>query len=71
MDWTFKGNAYCQLIHAVNKEKYLVWTRKCLDEVEDGFMDVIWSDEFSIQWRPINAIARTTSKKQAPVRINV
>ena len=49
LGWTFRGSAYCQLIRAVNKEKRLEWAKQYLDEAEDGFDDVIWSDESSIQ----------------------
>ena len=49
LGWTFKGSAYCQLIRVVNKQKRLEWARKYLNEAEDGFEDVIWSDESSIQ----------------------
>ena len=49
LGWTFRGSAYCQLIRAVNMEKRLVWAKQYLDEAEDGFDDVIWSDESSIQ----------------------
>lgn len=49
LGWTFKGSAYCQLIRVVNKQKRLEWAKKYLNEAEDGFEDVIWSDESSIQ----------------------
>ena len=49
LGWTFRGSAYCQLIRAVNKEKRLAWAKQYLDEAEDGFDNVIWSDESSIQ----------------------
>lgn len=49
LGWTFRGSAYCQLIRTVNKEKRLTWAKQYIDEAEDGFDDVIWSDESSIQ----------------------
>lgn len=49
LGWTFRGSAYCQLIRQKNKEKRLQWAREHLNESEDGFADVIWSDESSIQ----------------------
>ena len=49
LGWTFRGSAYCQLIRSCNKEKRLEWARQYIDEAEDGFTDVIWSDESSIQ----------------------
>ena len=49
LGWTYRGSAYCQLIKAVNKEKQLEWAKQYLDEAEDGFDNVIWLDESSIQ----------------------
>ena len=49
LGWTFRGSAYCQLIRQENKEKRLRWARKYLNESEDGFDNVIWTDESSIQ----------------------
>ena len=49
LGWTFRGSAYCQLIRQNNKEKRLKWAREYLNESEDGFENVIWSDESSIQ----------------------
>lgn len=49
LGWTFRGSAYCQLIREVNKQKRLLWARQYLNESEDGFHDVIWTDESSIQ----------------------
>ena len=49
LGWTFQGSAYCQLIRNANKLKQVAWAEQYLDEAEDGFEDVIWSDESSIQ----------------------
>ena len=49
LGWTFRGSAYCQLIRTANKEKRLTWAREYLDEAEDGFDNVIFTDESSIQ----------------------
>ena len=49
LGWTFRGSAYCQLIRHENKEKRLRWAKEYLNESEDGFDDVIWTDESSIQ----------------------
>lgn len=49
LGWTFRGSSYCQLIRHINKEKRLEWARQHLDESEDGFGDVIWTDETSVQ----------------------
>lgn len=49
LGWTFRGSAYCQLIRNANKIKRVEWAQMYLDEAEDGFEDVIWTDESSIQ----------------------
>ena len=46
LGWTFRGNAYCQLIWNVNKVKRLEWAT---EHQNDDFSDVIWTDEASIQ----------------------
>ena len=45
LGWTFRGSAYCQLIRQNNKEKRLQWAQEYLNESEEGFDNVIWSDE--------------------------
>ena len=49
LGWTFRGSAYCQLIRAANKEKRLDWARQHLDQAADGFLNVIWTDESTVQ----------------------
>ena len=49
LGWTFRGSAYCQLIREGNKAKRVAWVKTNLDEAEDGFENVIFSDESSIQ----------------------
>ena len=50
MGLTFRGSAYCQLIRENNKEKRLVWAQENLTAaLTDGFTDVIWTDETSVQ----------------------
>ena len=49
LGWTFRGSAYCQLIRECNKVKRLEWATRYLEEAEDGFQDVIWTDESSVQ----------------------
>ena len=49
LGWTFRGSSYCQLIREANKEKRLEWALKYGHEAEDGFEDVLWSDECSVQ----------------------
>ena len=45
LGWTFRGSAYCQLIHSENKSKRLDWAR----EADNRFEDVVWTDESLIQ----------------------
>ena len=46
MGWTFRGSAYCQLTRDVSKEKRLIWAQENLTAaLEDGFTDVLWTDE--------------------------
>ena len=49
LGWTVRGSAYCQMIREGNKGKRLEWATKFLHEAETGFLDVIFSDETSIQ----------------------
>ena len=46
LGWIYRGSAYCQLIHTVNKQKRLEWAHTYL---HDNFEDVIWSDETTVQ----------------------
>lgn len=49
LGWTFRGSAYCQLIRVANKQARLEWAKQYIDECEDGFLNVIWTDESTIQ----------------------
>lgn len=49
LGWTFWGSAYCQLLQDVNKQKRLKWARACQGEAADGFNNVIWTDECTVQ----------------------
>jgi len=49
LGWTFRGSAYCQQIRGVNKAKRLEWAMNNLCEANNGFSDVVWTDESSIQ----------------------
>ena len=49
LGWTFRGSAYCQLIRDANKANRLEWARQHLHEAADGFMNVVFTDETSIQ----------------------
>ena len=49
LGWTFRGSSYCQLIRDSNKTKRLNWSLAHRGEAADGFQNVIWTDESSIQ----------------------
>ena len=50
LGWTFRGSAYCQLIRDSNKAKRLEWAGQHLESaLTNGFTDVVWTDECSIQ----------------------
>ena len=49
LGWTYRGSAYCQLIRQCNKAKRLEWARQYVQEAKDGFEDVVWTDEYSVQ----------------------
>ena len=49
LGWTFRGSAYCQMIRDANKVKRLEWARAYASEADTGFLDVILTDETSIQ----------------------
>ena len=49
LGWTFRASAYCQMIRDANKVKRLEWARAYTSEADTGFLDVIWTDETSIQ----------------------
>ena len=49
LGWTFRGSSYYQLIRDVNKTKRLEWAQRYLSESKDGFKDVIWTDETTVQ----------------------
>lgn len=49
LGWTFRGSAYCQMLREANKVKQLNWARQYVHEAAAGFLDVIFTDETSIQ----------------------
>jgi len=54
LGWTFRGNAYCQLIREQNKRKTLEWA---LNFKDDDFSDVVFTDKSSIQQETIGDFA--------------
>ena len=79
LGWTFRGSAYCQLIRSANKEKRLQWAERYVAEAEDGFEDVIWTDECSIQMeshrrfccRKRGEPAKNKPRPKHPVKVHV
>ena len=49
LGWTFRGSAYCQMIRDANKTKRLEFPRQYVQEADTGFLNVIYTDETSIQ----------------------
>ena len=49
LGWTYRRSAYCQLIRDGNKVKRLEWAKKYIEEGSNGFRDVIFTDETSVQ----------------------
>ena len=50
LGWTFRGSKYCQLIRRQNKIKRFIWACDNFTEaVNNGFSDVIWTDETTVQ----------------------
>ena len=49
LGWTFRGSSYCQLIREANKKQRLRWAQQYLSEAGEGFLDVLWTDECSVQ----------------------
>ena len=50
LGWTFRGSAYCQLIREANKIKRLEWAKANVSmALSNGFKDVFYTDESSIQ----------------------
>ena len=49
LGWTFRGSAYCQMIREASKVKRLEFARQYAHEADTGFLDVIYTDETSIQ----------------------
>ena len=49
LGWTPRGSAYCQMIREANKAKRLAWAKEYLHEAAEGFLDIIFTDETSIQ----------------------
>ena len=51
LGWTFRGSSYCHLIRKENKRKRLEWAKEYVHvhEAQDGFQNVIWTDETTVQ----------------------
>ena len=72
----YRGSAYCQLVHTVNKEKRLEWAR---NQLHDNFDEVIWSDETTVQlethrrfcYRTIGEKPRLKPHPKHPIKVHV
>ena len=49
LGWTFRGSAYCQMLREANKTKRLEWATQYVHETQTGFLNVVFSDETSVQ----------------------
>ena len=50
LGWTFRRSKYCQLIRQQNKIKRFLWACDNFNEAAtNGFSDVIWTDETTVQ----------------------
>ena len=52
LGWTFRGSASCQLIRQQNIAKRLQWAQ---EHLRDGFDNMIWTDESSVQMERISS----------------
>ena len=50
LGWTYRGSKYCQLIRSQNKHKRFQWAyENYMENLNNGFEDVIWTDETTVQ----------------------
>lgn len=78
LGWYSTGTKYCQLVREVNRQKRLIFAKK-VQEMEDDFGNVLWTDESCIQmdwngkvsfhrwWEP----AKLKGKPKHPFKLNV
>lgn len=79
LGWTFRGSAYCHLIQEVNKTKRLECARQYEHEAETGFLDMVYTDETSIQLethrryccRKCGEPPRNKPRPKHPVKVHV
>ena len=76
LGWIYRGSAYCQLIREANKQKRLQFAT---DYLHDGFDDVIWSDETTVQlethrrrcYRKEGEKPRPKPRPKHPIKVHV
>jgi transposase len=57
LGWTYRGSKYCQLIRSHNKHKRFQWAyENYMENLNNGFEDVIWTDETTVQLEPQEAL---------------
>ena len=81
LGWTFRGSAYCQLIHDANKVKRLAWAKENLENARtmEGFKNVVWTDECSVQLethrrfccRKVGCQPRPKPRPKHPAKVHV
>ena len=78
LGWTFRGSKYCQQIR--HKHKRFIWVAdNYLEMLENGFEDVIWTDETTVQleshrrhsYRNIGEAATLKPRPKHPLKLHV
>ena len=49
LGWTYRQSPYCQHIRDGNKVKRLEWAKKYIEEGSNGFRNIIFTEETSVQ----------------------
>ena len=52
------------MIREANKEKRLRWAQTYLDEASDGLLDVVWTDESTVQLEAVGFAVGTKAKNR-------
>ena len=67
LGWTFRGSAYCQMLREVNKTKRLEWATQYVHEAQTGFLNVVFTDETSVQLESHRRFCCSTRTEKKPV----
>ena len=71
LGWTFKGSAYCQMLREVNKTKRLEWATQYVHEAQTGFLNVVFTDETSVQLESHRRFCCSTRTEKSPWRMSL